>query len=511
MSNPNLYNTILIKRRLASSQSNTIPVLSGGELAFSEKNHTLYYGAEAGTITIGGSGAFVTVEGGEQTISSPKTFTELTTLSSVTFSPGSVIDAGQNVIGNVADPVADTDVVTKGYLTSHISALSGVVNLTDEQSISGVKTFANDIIAGANLTVTGNLSVLGTSTIIDTTVSVTSAFSVVNAGSEVALSVTQTGSTDVAVFYDDADTALIIKNGGNVGIGIAEPGEKLTVSGVISASDYALLPGVNDLKVTTWGLSTVKLSNKVDGDNIYIQSTDDGRSILRWHSRADYGSGNNGQFSQIQAQNDGVWIKNESWSGGNYHHKWHFDNNGSITFPTLNGNDGTGSGENLQFAKSANQKIISTAAGTIGQVDVESLIIAGGDSYQDPDTNVYQGEGGDVYVWAGKGATGGDVKVQAGEGVTEGGYLRMHAGYTLSGSGGFVELYAGDSDTGNGGPVDIRAGSGATGGGNITLQTSQGGTHQVVLSATGELFIPVALVTETSAPLKGFVIDCGTF
>ena len=179
---------------------------------------------------------------------------------------------------------------------------------------------------------------------------------------------------------------------------------------------------VNDLEVTTWGSGTVKLSNKVDGDNIYIQSTDVGRSILRWHSRADYGSGNSGQFSQIQAQDDGVWIKNESWSGGNYHHKWHFDNYGSITFPILDGNSRTGNGENLQFAKSGNQKVISTAAGTVGQPTVERLVIAGGDSYYDAGTSTYTGEGGDVYLWAGKGDNGGDVKVQAGEGVTQGGY-----------------------------------------------------------------------------------------
>jgi hypothetical protein len=52
-------NHILIKRRLAGSPLDTIPVLSGGELAFSEKNNTLYYGGETGTLLIGGDGAYV--------------------------------------------------------------------------------------------------------------------------------------------------------------------------------------------------------------------------------------------------------------------------------------------------------------------------------------------------------------------------------------------------------------------------------------------------------------------
>ena len=86
----------------------------------------------------------------------------------------------------------------------------------------------------------------------------------------------------------------------------------------------------------------------------------------------------------------------------------------------------------------------------------------------------------------------------------------MHAGDTLSGYGGFVELYAGDSNNGYGGPVNIRAGYGPLGGGNLTLQTSEGGTHQLVLSSTGELTTPSNLVVNGSIYATGGIIGAST-
>jgi len=195
---------------------------------------------------------------------------------------------------------------------------------------------------------------------------------------------------------------------------------------------------------------------------------------------------------------------------GNNNYNWAFNNTGSIKFPTLLGNQRTGTGENLQFPKTGTQKIVSTSAGTSAQQTVERLVIAGGDSYYNTGTSQYEGEGGDLYLWAGRGDNGGDIKVDAGEGVNSGGTVKIRAGYTLSGTGGFVELFAGNSNTGYGGPVDIYAGCGPLGAGNITLQTCGGGTNQLVLSSTGQLITPNNLVVNGTISASGGIIGAST-
>jgi hypothetical protein len=276
-------NTILIKRRLASSPLNSVPSLTGGELAFSEKNNTLYYGSEAGTLEIGGSGAYLT-RNTAQTASGNKTFTGSTTLSSTTFSSNSLIDAGNNKITNLAEPSATTDATTRNYVDNAISNLASnggtavtslstevyntfikltddrAVNLTGGLTVNTVNATGNASVGG-NLTVTGDLSVLGATTTLETTTTLTSAFAVTNAGSGPALVVTQTGSNDIATFYDDASTALIIKDGGNVGVGTATPNAKLTVAGSLSAS--GAINGASTLDIA--GATTLASTLNVTG------------------------------------------------------------------------------------------------------------------------------------------------------------------------------------------------------------------------------------------------------
>ena len=147
----------------------------------------------------------------------------------------------------------------------------------------------------------------------------------------------------------------------------------------------------------------------------------------------------------------------------------------NIEFPFLPGNSRTGSGNNLQFEKgSVYQKIISTQDGTESVPTVERLVVSGGDSYNNEGT--YTGEGGDLYLWAGRGADGGDIKVDAGNGTNSGGTVKVRAGQGDNGYGGFVEISSGYGASGNGGAININSGYGSNQGGNIAIQAGNGGS-----------------------------------
>lgn len=277
-------NTILIKRRLPDSPLNTLPTLSGGELGYNEKTSTLYYGASGlGTVPIAGAGAFVD-RTTSQTIGGDKTFSGLTTLSSVTVSSNSDLNLGGNILTNIGTPVNDSDASTKLYVDDLASSIAqNFVDRTNNQTVSGEKTFEDntfvnanldvqgsveansytidgtevidssrnatfvDVTASGNITVTGDLTVNGSTTTLNTSVTTTSAFDITNSGTGPALEVTQTGEQAVAAFYDDANIALYIdgKTGsaGHVGVGTSTPNEKLTISGNVSSSGNIL--GVN--------------------------------------------------------------------------------------------------------------------------------------------------------------------------------------------------------------------------------------------------------------------------
>ena len=152
---------------------------------------------------------------------------------------------------------------------------------------------------------------------------------------------------------------------------------------------------------------------------------------------------------------------------------WTFQPEGRISFPYRKGNARTGDGENLQFIKSNDQKIISTAAGNVDFPGVERLVIAGGDSYYDG-TGYPSGEAGDIYLWAGRGYNGGDIKVDAGNSLSDQ-------------EGGTIKIRGGNSDSGIGGFVEIRAGTGGAENANIRLIA---GGNQWTVNSSGTISMP---------------------
>ena len=142
----------------------------------------------------------------------------------------------------VVDTVNSPNKVIIGSETNH--PLQIVTNNTQRVWIdsSGISTSGNLNVSG-DVTISGNLSALGTTTQIDTKMYVTSAVSVVNTGTGPALTIRQTGINDIATFFDDNNVAMILKDGGNVGIGTSNPTRRLNVFGtpILNGDNRAIL------------------------------------------------------------------------------------------------------------------------------------------------------------------------------------------------------------------------------------------------------------------------------
>jgi len=224
---------------------------------------------------------------------------------------------------------------------------------------------------------------------------------------------------------------------------------------------------------------------------------------------------------------------------------WSFGTNGTTVFPTLTIPRGdsvssTITGQTLLFGDNTQEAIISTPNGSGSYNDSQRLVINPGKGYEG-------GEGGDIYLWAGRGGnasgTGGDIKIRGGQGGANtlggsggnGGYIRIEAGDGANqGDPGFIVMTAGEGGIGkSGGYVNITGGLGNTAGGDVQItggrgRSSVGGSVNIwggssdqgplsegnvnietggntwAFDATGNLTLPTGgVITETSIPTGG--------
>jgi hypothetical protein len=167
---------------------------------------------------------------------------------------------------------------------------------------------------------------------------------------------------------------------------------------------------------------------------------------------------------------------------------WVFTDNGSIEFPNNSSNARTGNGEVLQFGEITTQSIITGPPTTSSYSTATRLVVAGQDGYTGT-----SGEGGDVYLWAGRGGSeggsGGDIKLDAGNGGS------------TSGAGGTVKMRGGYSSDGIGGFVEIIGGSGYVAGGAITLISYN--TAPITLSGDGGEFLNNSTIPDNQIATLG--------
>jgi hypothetical protein len=119
--------------------------------------------------------------------------------------------------------------------------------------------YANGTLYASNINITGDFTVLNTTT------SNTDQFLIDNNGTGPAFQTIQRGPQPVAFFYDDANIALAIIDGGNVGIATTNPAYPLEVYGTmnVNGSIYQngapLITGTNANNITTGTLNVSRL------------------------------------------------------------------------------------------------------------------------------------------------------------------------------------------------------------------------------------------------------------
>ena len=234
----------------------------------------------------------------------------------------------------------------------------------------------------------------------------------------------------------------------------------------------------------------MKSSNYVE---MWYQAQDaDWRANPQNNSETYFWTAGDGTYLYHGRGNDEV---NPSWN-----HQWEWKNDGSVQYPNLATNARTGSGNALIFDQNELQKVIGTKNGTVTHPTVERIVIAGGDGYG-------SGEGGDIYLWAGRSATdtngggngGGDIKVDAGDGYdVAGGTIKIRGGNSQVGSegyagqGGWIQIDGGSTwNGGDAGDITLNAGSAYNGGTDGKLRvTTNNGTYNWDFGANGALTLP---------------------
>jgi len=156
------------------------------------------------------------------------------TINSTSSDWSSVYATFNSVSGTIVDSI--TEGTSQGQIKYSVLGSTSTTDI----DVNGLQTTDSPIFAGltitGNTTVQGSLSVTGDFVYMDTIVSITSALSVVNSGTGPALYVQQDGVQPIAHFVDSNGDDIIFADNGYVGLGVFNPGEKLTVVGNISAS-----------------------------------------------------------------------------------------------------------------------------------------------------------------------------------------------------------------------------------------------------------------------------------
>jgi hypothetical protein len=426
------------------------------------------------------------------------------TTANITHISGSFTGSGMGLYNIPASGITGLELnrISDGAATASISALGGL-KINTKTEITGALIVTGNI-TGSNMLLTGDAKIDGNITLGGNITIGDANTDVINFGGEVSSSIVP----DVHNAFDLGSSSKNWRNlhvSGTAYINILEAQQvnfnDLGILTDLTVSGSTYLGNGGDITVVSGSLYNDQLTQgrfAIVGDNGLITDT----------GSFNYDGGQVGISGSIKLNdtayiyNDGALVIEDTTNGillnggsgglniSSSLGSWSFKEEGDVSFPIVQTNGRTGTGEGLLFKKSGYQKVISTENGTVSSQTVERMVIAGGDSYNDGGT--YSGEGGDLYLWAGKGYDGGDIKIDAGEATDgTGGTIKVRGGYSPNGNGGFVEINAGDSSNAVGGNVNISAGTGTSNGVvNITSDTLlTGSLFATKIEGTGSLYL----------------------
>jgi len=197
----------------------------------------------------------------------------------ITASQPNIAEVGTLNAGSISSGFGNINIGTSDF-TGKNASLSETVSV-DDISINKtgvITTTTNDIVLQpkgsdpavgvvnikGSLKVDGSINFIGDYIQTNTNVQVTEQLDVSNNGSGPAFIARQHGDTDIAEFYDDNTKALIIQNGGNVGINTDTANEKLDVNGNAKIA--------NKLYATDLSAQTLSISNNSSfNSNLHIK------------------------------------------------------------------------------------------------------------------------------------------------------------------------------------------------------------------------------------------------
>jgi hypothetical protein len=438
-----------------------------------------------------------------------------------------------NVVANLAalgtNPVSTTGNITAGNIgitggsltwanASIVQTSASDVSITGDgqvtvRSLDG--TYQWTFESNGNLTAPGNVSTTGNITggnldavnlVINSISSDDSSFVTIEDGVNVNGVISATGNITGNYFVGNGSQLTGISAGANTG-NVTFSGETVIGTGTSNLiSGLYLAPSSSSANASMY----LRVRGNINDEPTHIH----------------FDTGNNAYYNQfigddnkyIQLANTGNIIINSNDGGGNSA-QWIFAAAGETVFPTLttqrgDNPSGTITGQTLLFGDPSQEAIISTADGTVSNENSQRLVINPGQGYD-------YGEGGDIYLWAGRGGdgsgSGGDIKIRGGQGGANttggsggaGGYIRMEAGNsTDAGAPGFVEITGGwGADSGQGGNITITTGDSNAVSGNVLIYS---GVLGWTIGNDGKITLPHgASLNDTSGDSVAFGQNAG--